>query len=186
MVKDVNVVSAARVRHRGGVVGGVGQELLPEALLDLPQIGGLPSEGGPMDLAERGEPSSVVPLEEEADALVGVEPEELSDDLDGQDLCVAELGGRPALADAPSLEPIVDEAEDGHDEGAKIHKKKTSFTPVGLVATERREVFASVQAPKKPAHEVNYENVQVRSRNATRRRMRSSAPPPRTTPRSSS
>src|SRR5215218_4046334 len=67
----------------------------------------------------------------------------------------------------------------------KIHKKKTSFTPVGLVATERREVFASVQAPKKPAHEVNYENVQVRSRNATRRRMRSSAPPPRTTPRSS-
>lgn len=30
----------------GGVVGGVGQELLPEALLDLPEVGGLPGEGG--------------------------------------------------------------------------------------------------------------------------------------------
>ena len=77
-----------------------------------------------MGPAEGREPLGVVPLEEEADALVGVEPEELSDDLDGEDLGVGELGGRPALADAASLEPIVYEAEDGHDEGAKIQERR--------------------------------------------------------------
>jgi hypothetical protein len=40
------------------------------------------------------------------------------------------------------------EAEDSDDEGAKIHKKKTSFMLVGLVATERRQVSSFVQALK--------------------------------------
>jgi len=75
-----------------------------------------------MDLAKGREPLGVVPLEEEVDALVGVEAEELAyDDLDGEDLRVRELGRRAALAVAPlaTLEPVVDEAEDGDDEGAK-------------------------------------------------------------------
>ena len=41
---------------------------------------------------------------------------------------------------------VVYEAEDSNDEGVKIHKKKTPFTLVGLVATERKEVFSLVQA----------------------------------------
>jgi hypothetical protein len=77
-----------------------------------------------MDPAEGGEPSAVVPLEEEADAFVGVHAEELSDDLDGKDLGIGELRGRAALADAVSLEPVVDEAEDGNDESAKIHERR--------------------------------------------------------------
>jgi hypothetical protein len=77
-----------------------------------------------MGPAEGREPLGVVPLEEEADALVGVEPEELPDDLDGEDLGVGELGGRAAPTDATSFEPVVHEAEDGPDEGAKIHKRR--------------------------------------------------------------
>ena len=49
------------------------EELLPEALLDLPEVGGLTGEGGAMNGAEGGEPVGVVPAEEEVDALVGVE-----------------------------------------------------------------------------------------------------------------
>jgi hypothetical protein len=68
---------ASRQGHRvakreGGVVRGPSEELLPEALLDLPEVGRLPSEGGAMDLAERGEPLGVVPPEVAADGLVGV------------------------------------------------------------------------------------------------------------------
>jgi|SRR5215207_6556553 len=57
------------------------------------------------------------------DSLVGVHAEELSDELDGDDLRVGELRSGTTLADATSLEPVVHEAEDGHDEGAKIHER---------------------------------------------------------------
>jgi hypothetical protein len=75
-----------------------------------------------MDLAEGGEPLAIVPSEVAADGLVGVEPQELSDDLDGDDLRVGKLRSRAALADTLCFEPIVHETEDGHDEGAKIHE----------------------------------------------------------------
>jgi hypothetical protein len=54
-------------------------------------------------LAEGGEPLAVVTAEKEVDALVGVEPQELPDDLDGEDLGVGELGSGSALTDTPSL-----------------------------------------------------------------------------------
>src|SRR5215203_6381274 len=112
-----------RVRQgEGGVVGSVGQELLPEEFLDLPQVGRLPGEGTAMNLAECREPLGVVPSEEEVDALVGVYPQKLSDDLDGEDLGVRKLWGGAALTDTPSFELIVYQAEDGDDEGAKIHE----------------------------------------------------------------
>jgi len=96
---------------------------LPEALLGLSEVGRLPRESGPMHLAEGGEPSAVVTAKEEVDVLVGVEAEELPYDLDGEDLRVGELGGGSTASDAPPFEPVVDEAEDGYDEGAKIHEK---------------------------------------------------------------
>ena len=115
-----------RVHQREGrLVGGEREELLPEALLELPEVGRLPRESGPpMHLAEGGEPFAVVAAKEEVDVLVGVETKELSDDLDGEDLRVGELGGGSTASDALPLEPVVDEAEDGYDEGAKIHERR--------------------------------------------------------------
>ena len=109
-----------RVRQsEGRVVGSEGEKLLPEVLLDLEEVGRLPSEGGAVDDPERGEPLCVVPSEEEADCLVvGVYAEELSYDLDGEDLGVGKLRGGTTLTDTPSFEPIVYQAEDGDDEGA--------------------------------------------------------------------
>ena len=103
---------------------GEEEQFLPDTLLDLPEVGRLPREGCPMDLTEGREPFAVVTTEEEVDTLVGVYPEELSDDLYGEDLGVGELGGRSTLANAASFEPVVDEAEDSNDEGAKIHERK--------------------------------------------------------------
>src|SRR5215211_858007 len=57
-----------------------------------------------------------------------VEPQELADHLDGEDFGVAELWGGSAPSEAPEVSgTVVDEAEDGDDEGAKI-QKKTSAT----------------------------------------------------------
>ncbi len=120
---------------------------MPEDFFDLPEVGGLAGEGGPVYLAEGGEPIGVVAAKEEADVLVGVEAQELAyDDLDGEDLRVGGLGRRAALANATILEPVVDEAEDGHDEGAKIHESEDLLlASVGLGATERREVSLFIQ-----------------------------------------
>ena len=88
-----------------------------------------------MNFAQSGEPLSVMLSEVTEDCLVGVEAEELSDELDGDGLRIGELGGRPALANTAALEPVVYEAEDGYDEGAKIHKKKTSATSGAIEST---------------------------------------------------
>jgi hypothetical protein len=126
-------------------VGSEDEEFLPDALLDLPEVGGLTGEGGRMHFAEGGEPLRVVRAEEEVDVLVGVYAEELSYDLDGEDLRVGELGGRATLTDTPSFELIVHQTEDGDDEGAKIHRKRSPLASVGLGTIERREVFFVIQ-----------------------------------------
>ena len=76
-------------------------------------------------------------------------PQELADNLDSENFGVAECrSGSAARPEAPDvLESVIYEAEDRCDEGAKIHKK-TSFMPVGLDATERREVFCLAQVLK--------------------------------------
>jgi hypothetical protein len=61
--------------------------------------------------------------EEEVYILIGVDAEELSDDLEGEDLSVGKLRSGTALADAAPLESVIDEAEDSDDEGAKIHQR---------------------------------------------------------------
>jgi hypothetical protein len=108
----------------GGVVGSEREKLLPEALLYFPEVGCLPSEGSPVHLAESRKPFSVVTTEEEVDALVGVDTEELAYDLDSEDLGIGEFRGGTALADTTPFEPVVHETEDGNDEGAKIHRKR--------------------------------------------------------------
>jgi hypothetical protein len=108
----------------GGVVGSEREKLLPEALLYFPEVGCLPSEGSPVHLAESRKPFSVVTTEEEVDALVGVDTEELAYDLDSEDLGIGEFRDGSALADTTPFEPVVHETEDGNDEGAKIHRKR--------------------------------------------------------------
>src|SRR5918995_2364848 len=124
-----------------GVEAHPAEQVLPEHLLYGPEVGRLAAEGGAVDSLEGRKPFAVVSAEEEVDTLVGVYAEELSDDFYGEDLCVGELRSRTAPADATLLlEPVVYEAEDGHDEGAKIHKKKTSVTlgAIGLTPSVGR------------------------------------------------
>jgi hypothetical protein len=64
-----------------------------------------------------------VTSEEAVDALVGVEAEELTYDLDSEELSIREVGGRSASSEASPFERVVDEAENGDDEGVKIQEK---------------------------------------------------------------
>ena len=88
---------------------------------------------GAMHPQEVREEVGVVAPEVRKEFRVFVESQELTDDLDGEHFGVAERGSGPAPSEAPELflESVVDEAEeDGDDEGAKIHKEKTSATSV--------------------------------------------------------
>jgi hypothetical protein len=132
-----------------GVMGGERKELLPEALFDLPEVGSLAAECGPMYLTEGGEPFSIVTTKEEVDGLVGIEPQELADDLYGEHFGVGELGGGSAASDAPFLELVVDKTEDGDDEGAlrSIREDLLLFS-MDRSTTEGREVFSLTQVLK--------------------------------------
>ena len=44
--------------------------------------------------------------------------------VSGENLGLGELGGRSTLANAASFEPVVYQAEDGNDEGVKIHERE--------------------------------------------------------------
>ena len=84
---------------------------------------------------------SIVAPEVRKEFFVFVESQELTDDLDGEDLRVAQRWGGSATSETSEvLESIVDEAEDRDDEGAKIHKKKTSVMlgAIGLTPSVRR------------------------------------------------
>jgi hypothetical protein len=86
-----------------------------------------------MDLAKRREELTVMTPEVTEDRLVGVETEELSDDLDGYDLRIGELRGGATLAKgSPVFEPVVHQAEDGYDEGALRSKRRPPLRPVPL------------------------------------------------------
>ena len=76
-----------------------------------------------MDLPERGEPFAVVTDEEAVGVLVGIEAEELPDDLDGEDLGIRELRCRSATSEVSPFETVVDEAENGHDDGVTAQIK---------------------------------------------------------------
>ena len=97
----------------------IGEQFLPEALFDLPEVGRLAGEGCTVDFAQGGEPLAIMLPEVAKDCLVSVYPQELPDDLDGEDLRVGKLRGRATLTDTPSFELIVHQTEDGDDEGAK-------------------------------------------------------------------
>src|SRR4051812_11705296 len=113
-------------RHRGVVPRHRG-EPPPERELDGPQVRRLPCEGGTMDRAKAGEQVAEVAPEVGVQAPVGVEAEELADDLDRQHLAVGEDRRRAALAQstlaAQVADEVVHEAEGGNDEGLQVHDR---------------------------------------------------------------
>ena len=112
-----------------------------------------------MDRAQRGEPPGVVAAEVAVDPLVGVDAEELADDLDGQDLPVVVQGRvRPALAQPlPTasrrrlVHSLVHEAVGGYDEGVQVHGAR-----LRLAVWSPSMVDEPVGLDQKPAHRVSY------------------------------
>jgi hypothetical protein len=143
-------------QSEAGLVRGLGQELLPEELLGLPEVGRLPGEGGAMHQHQVREEVSVVAPEVRKELRVFVEPQELSDDLDGKDFRVAERWGGSASSEAPEvLESVVCEAKDGYDEGAKIQQKTTATSgAIGLTLSVGRS-SSLLKSSKKLAHRVS-------------------------------
>jgi hypothetical protein len=80
------------------VVGHLREEVGVQALLGRPEVGGLAGEGGAVDPAQGGEPLAPVAAEVGVQAGIGVDAEELSDDLDREDFAVGQGRGRAALA----------------------------------------------------------------------------------------
>jgi len=68
-----------------------------------------------------------MPPEVVEDSLVGVDAKELPDDFDSEDLSVGELWGGAMRSEGSVFDLVVDEAEDGYDEGTKIHEKTSCF-----------------------------------------------------------
>ena len=64
-----------------------------------------------------------MPPEVAKDRLVGVHTEELSDDLDGEDLRVRELGSGPRWRTRRPLSRSSMRQKTADDEGAKIHER---------------------------------------------------------------
>ena len=120
-------------------MGSVDQKRLPEVLFDLPEVGRLPAEGGAIYPHQVREEVNVVAPEVGKELRIFVESQELTDDLDGEHFRVAQRWGGSTLSEAPEVsDAVVDEAEDGHDEGVKIHKKKTSATSLyGAIGQHR-------------------------------------------------
>jgi hypothetical protein len=134
--KTPAAVSTSEQAHRQGqrvtdgegrIMRDEGEKLLPEELLYLPKIGRLSAEGGAMHPQEVWEEMGVVAPEVRKEFCVFVYAEELTDDLYGDDFRVVECCGGSALSETSEVSDVVIyEAEDGYDEGVKIHKKKTS------------------------------------------------------------
>jgi hypothetical protein len=80
-------------------------------------------------LPQGWEPLPVVTPKVDEKILLGVEPQELAYDLDGEDFGVGKLRAGTALAQLGlSFEPVLNEAQDGNDESVKRSTRaKTSF-----------------------------------------------------------
>jgi hypothetical protein len=120
----------------------------------------LAQERGPVDLPQAREQVAEVAPEVGVQAPVGVEAEELADDLDRQHLAVREGRPRAALT-KPTFatkvaDEVVHETEDGDDEGLQVHDRP----PLRLIRRQERlgATRASLgQAPdRKPAHRVSW------------------------------
>jgi hypothetical protein len=143
-------------KGEGGMMRAQAQKFLPEVLLGLPQIGRLPGEGGAMHPQEIGEQMSVVAPKVGKEFCIFIESQKLANDFDGDDFRVAESRSGSTCSERPEFsDAVVDETEDGDDEGVKIHQRRPPFASVGLDATERRGSSLSFKSSMKLAHGVS-------------------------------
>jgi hypothetical protein len=82
-------------------VRGIDQELLPDEFLGLPEVRRLAREGGAMHSREVREEVGVVTPEVGEELCIFVHPQELTDDLDGEDFGVVERGAGPRALRRP-------------------------------------------------------------------------------------
>jgi hypothetical protein len=76
-----------------------------------------------MHASEVREEMGVVVPKVRKEFRVFIESQELADDLDGEHFRVAERWSGSTCSETPEFsDTVVDETEDGHDEGAKIHE----------------------------------------------------------------
>jgi hypothetical protein len=100
---------------------------------------------------------SIVAPEVRKEFCVFVEPQELTDDLDGKDFRVAERRSGTTCSEASEgSDAVVYEAEDGYDEGAKIQQKTSATSGASGTTSSVGRSSVSLKSPKKPAHGVNY------------------------------
>ena len=91
-----------------------------------------------MHTSEVREEMGVVAPEVGKELRVFVYPQELADNLYGEDFGVAERGSGSAPSEAPEvLESVIYEAEYGYDEGAKIHKRRPPLRLSGAIGQHR-------------------------------------------------
>jgi hypothetical protein len=127
-----------------------GEELSPEELLSLPEVGCLPGEGGAIYVREvREEEVGVVSAEVGKELRIFVYPQELTDNLDGEHIGVAERGSWSACPETPEFS---DTRSSMRQKTATMKVLRStreedllSFDWFGRY-TERREVFSLVQA----------------------------------------
>ena len=119
---------AVQDREPRVVRGGLrSRQVAPQALLDLPQVGGLAREGGAVHAGERREEVGVVAAEVAVDALVGGDAQERAHALDGQHLAVGQgrrraAGPQPLVVQAV-LHGVVDPAERDYNELVQVHRE---------------------------------------------------------------
>jgi hypothetical protein len=137
-----------------------GEKLLPEeALLDLPEVCSLPSEGGAMDEAQRRKPLRIMPSEVAVGCLVGVEPKELSDDLDGEDLRAGEFRGGAALAQGSLVFEIRSSMRQKTETMKVLRSNQKTSAAFGAIESTTSVGRSSLllKSSKKLAHGVNWE-----------------------------
>jgi hypothetical protein len=103
-----------------------------------------------MHTSEVWEEMGVVAPKVRNEFCIFIESQKLANDLYGENFRVAERWSGSTCSETTEFsDAVVDETENGHDEGAKIHKKKTSAMSGAIwVNTERREVFCLTQVLK--------------------------------------
>ena len=152
---------ASRQGHRvadgqGRIVRSETEKFLPEVLLELPEIGSLSGKGGTMHFAEGGEPFPIMSPELTKDCLLSVEPQELPYHLDGEDFRVRKFGQGATRSESSIFDSVVYEAEDGDDEGVKIHGKRPPSLRLVWAPPSVGRSPSLFNRSQKPAHGVSF------------------------------
>ena len=109
-----------------------------------------------MHTCEVREEVGVVAAEVQKECPIFIESQELTNYLDGEHFRVRKRRSRFARSETPEVsDAVVDEAEDGNDEGAKIHKRRPPLRWLVWSLPSVGRSSLSFKPSRKLAHEVN-------------------------------